>query len=341
MLTTHPRPGIFATMHRVAVRDSRHPVPGDHAALVNDVRDPFRNTHTEQFRRWFGRVGPASEFFAPPDALTATAPLNVPDYAVPVSLVRLGPYWGPYIHDSLLGLFEPERRPYSAQMFERHPGAVYVTRFVRGMNDADSPDFDDFVITQFDNIKRLYAIVGRNVRLCIPSRVFAVGLMDGVDRALPLVPMDRLASSGIVFDRVNQNLVISTGGGEPRRHPFTAGVETAERRKFIDRLNDRQVDFTAERLVDLFDGVASPLRAVASRRCRFSTRHGPGYAEAYFPEHRYPAGFAQRSMPRDDEVPPLHLEGAPKASAPRFSLRPPVRAKIRSGRYSTAGCVDS
>lgn len=150
MLTTHPRPGIFATMHRLA----RFTIP----AIPCPVATPRRSTtHATRFGipipnsfgaglDGWGR--PAN--FPPPDALTATAPLNVPDHAVPASLVRLGPYWVPYLHDPLWGLVEPERTPYRAQRFERRPGAAYVTRFVRGISYVDSPDSDDFYIRHFD-----------------------------------------------------------------------------------------------------------------------------------------------------------------------------------------------
>ena len=36
--------------------------------------------------------------------------------------------------------------------------------------------------------------------------------------------------------------------------------------------------------------------------------HGPGWTEAYFPGHRYPDDFVERSKPRADEAPPVYSE---------------------------------
>lgn len=175
--------------------------------------------------------------------------------------------------------------------------------------------------------KRLYAIVGRNVHLCIPSRVFAVGRLDSVGPALPRPGGDRQASSGVVFERVDQSLVISTGRGEPSRQPFTAGVETAERHKFIDRLDHRQVDFRRKQGWTCLMGW--PARCARWRRGAVAFPRGTGRV-------------TPKRISLSIDIPPIlpsarclattrcrrcMWSGSPKAPAPRFSLRPPIRRR--------------
>ena len=289
--------GISATMTRIAVRDAAR----GSAAPAREA-DPFESAGAEPARRYTGAWGPASEYFPSPLELIAAFSPDACGVAVAAPLAALGPYWWPYIIDPSFCHFDPHDRPYTAQMFEDEPG--YVTRFLRAMNYVESPDFD---VRQFDCIKRLYEIGGHQAELCIPSRAYEVTPIYQPAMA-QRAHMRQDPDRRVCFNCVNQRLIIKSGAGELSTHRFRASVEPARKARFVERLvNDGNV-FREKKLVSLFEGVSEPLRQLRTwtplvRYCR----HGPGFTEAYFPDHRFPSDFAERSRPREDEVPPLRV----------------------------------
>ena len=222
---------------------------------------------------------------------------NVPPSVRAMGLCSLPRFMEP----GLAGLDE-HCRPYTEHMFDPDPD--YVARLIAGIHYVDSPDFD---ITQFDCIKRLYAIVAHGTRMCIAPRAFVVSPVDLPDQAAQQAHMAQCANHSLCFDRVHQQLLIKSRQGQVSVHPFKTDVDPARQEAFLKRLATRPNDaLKLEILANVFDGVTALLRDLATpHRVGIAATHGPGYSQAYFPDHRLPPDFAERSAPPEEDPHPL------------------------------------
>ncbi|AKK24846.1 hypothetical protein [Pandoraea oxalativorans] len=257
-------------------------------------------------RKSLGRgVDSASRSAAPevPWERSLTSP--VAGQPVPEAVAVLGPFGVPLLIDSGMAFFDLDYRAYNADMFEDEPG--YVAGFFAGMNYVESPLFD---ITRFECVKRLYALVAPHTRMCIPVDAFVVTRVDPPDEAARQHHLEQCANDSIQFDHTHQQLLLKTKLGNVSVHAFRTDADAAQKERFLKRLDTQPSTLAdADALARLFEGAATRLRYVsATRRIAHFAKHGPGYAEAYFPGHRLPDDFAACSHPPPGDPAPRRIK---------------------------------
>jgi hypothetical protein len=143
------------------------------------------------------------------------------------------------------------------------------------MNYAESPIFD---ITQFECVKRLYAMVAPHTRMCIPMAAFVVARVDLPDEAAQQHHLTQCANDSIQFDHKHQQLLLKTGLGDVSVHAFRTDADAVQKESFLKRLDTRPITVAdADALARLFDGAATRLRYVsATHRIAHFAKHGPG-----------------------------------------------------------------
>lgn len=337
MPTIHRPAGTYATLTRIATTGlaaafsrpvspkKARPLKHTNTALSRSLvpprkADPFGKTNTPRYRQRTGLAGPACEYYPPANALMELPALESLQFVVskglkvPAPLLAMGRKWGPYCFDAAYcgRYFDTHGRMYTERMFdETEPG--YLERFILSMVYVTSPAFD---IERFDDILRLYEIARPEARLCVAAPAFEVVATDLTEPAEQQTPMGRYAQVGVYFERATEQLIIRADG-KLSAHDFRTCVKKAEQAKFGEGLlgsvgpDGKSVRFAVpeETLVGLFEEVSERLQRLPTlHRVLHCSMHGPGWTEVYFPDHRYPDDFVERSKPRADEVPPVYSE---------------------------------
>ncbi|VVE56054.1 hypothetical protein [Pandoraea sputorum] len=121
--------------------------------------------------------------------------------------------------------------------------------------------------------------------------------------------IDGLADGSICFNRVTKSLIIKTAQDEQITYKFKSTVDIFRKSEFLDRVRDKRLHFSKEALKELFEGVGDTLDGIQQLSLHNNiATHGPGYTNAYFPNHQYPYNFTAHSLPRADEVQPLQYQ---------------------------------
>ncbi|VVE85998.1 hypothetical protein [Pandoraea sputorum] len=198
------------------------------------------------------------------------------------------------------------KRIYNERMFDETSRDNYAEKFCNAMNVANSKEFD---ITNFECVKEIYEKFSDDATLTMPDpviHVFKISAdtsLNEQDILMDLAKNDLFAKGlegKIIFFNVKTRrlFIQPENGWEYTGFRFKSGISDIKKNKFIDALKEAKFYFKREKLLELFEGVDEHLPDY-NIKLKNSVKHGPGYAELYFPNRKYPDYFPQNSLPHD------------------------------------------
>ncbi|AKM33226.1 hypothetical protein AB870_23675 (plasmid) [Pandoraea faecigallinarum] len=208
--------------------------------------------------------------------------------------------------DPCLHYKDIKKRIYNERIFDEKLGENYAEKFCNAMNAADSKEFD---IRNFECIKNIYKKFDDDTTLSMPEPVIRVLQMSAddslneqdtlVDLATKEIFVKDLEGKSVFFNVKTRQLFIQPENGwEYTGFRFKSDIIELKKKEFIDALKGAKFYFKREQLLELFEGIDDHLPDY-NIKLKVSVRHGPGYAELYFPNQKYPDYFAQNSLPHD------------------------------------------
>lgn len=281
---------------------------GTQATTDNQAADgePLRNPPA--YFAEMGFANDASQFFPPiaPNLMgTGEAFKTIAELPAFFAAMRVEYQYLGFADPGLYYLGE-NKRIYNERIFDEKNGENYAVKFCRAMNAADSNEFD---IRNFESIKNIYEKFDNDITLSMPEKVIRVLKMSAddslneqdilVDLAKNDIVVKNLEGKGVFFNVKTRQLFIQPENGwEYNGFRFKSNISELKKNEFIDALKSAKFYFKREKLSELFEG-ADDYLPVYNIKLEVSVEHGPGYAELYFPNQKYPASFAQNSLPHD------------------------------------------